>query len=589
MNKFLCLFAFAFLFSQNIFSQTINLEDEEPTWQTVLSGNPISRPLKTTYGFVVVTDGHQIVACSDSGTLLWQQRVKGFPTPHYTVARGDFLYVVTSENKLNLINPSGVTLWSEYVPFDEIIVEPTAGKDGRMYVQGKSEIACYSLSGILKWTLDVGEMDEKPLFTMNDGSVVALMKKNENGKSTGIRLSPFGEKIEEITFGGKIEATAECDEGLFIVFSDGSVGLCKIRDNNAKSAWLLLSNETGLPSISSQNIAIRAIGNTVILATKNGAQTKIVGFDAKTHKITSTFDIPEVQVSSSGFFETDGESVTIADNAKAASYTLSGEYIWAVQLPSAKSWQFAFLLDDGQLAFTTNSWVAKSFRVFQKPRDKKTSAQNTKKQKQSVYEDFFQSPQSINGYSVKALDKNDYAKLAKTLSEGNYSTLEKEWIPIIKKEASDMADFYASGNGSASRDLTSKFRSDIVYQQQICNLMALFGSSIFSDEIALLLHTVTDSQMLVFLLKTVEKIGYDEDGALLREIEFIESRRALKDDTVLLKSCADAAYSVCRVMGRPALYARGKAILAYMLNPQYDKKIREYARQKLKDIIALGI
>ena len=152
-----------------------------------------------------------------------------------------------------------------------------------------------------------------------------------------------------------------------------------------------------------------------------------------------------------------------------------------------------------------------------------------------------------------------------------------------------MADFYASGNGSASRDLTSKFRSDIVYQQQICNLMALFGSSIFSDEIALLLHTVTDSQMLVFLLKTVEKIGYDEDGALLREIEFIESRRALKDDTVLLKSCADAAYSVCRVMGRPALYARGKAILAYMLNPQYDKKIREYARQKLKDIIALGI
>ena len=211
-----------------------------------------------------------------------------------------------------------------------------------------------------------------------------------------------------------------------------------------------------------------------------------------------------------------------------------------------------------------------------------------KKNRSSAYSSFFSETQEVEGYSVRALSKSDFEELSKRLIEGEYNALEQKWIPVIKHEAAEMAEFYASGD-KTSRDPRSKFRSDIVYQQQLCTLMALFGSNIFAPELASLMHNVDDKQMLSFLLRTVEKIGYDEDGSLLEEIEFIETRRALPEDSALLKACADAAYSVCRVMGRPALYARGKAVLGKMLYPQYDKKIREYARRRLEDIIKLGI
>ena len=590
-NVYLHIFVFFLisLFVLPAFSDGIDLENEEPTWQTVLSGNPVSCPLRTTYGFAAVTDGHQIVACSNNGTVLWQQRVRGFPTPYFSVARGDFLYVVTSENKLNLINPSGMTLWSEYVPFDEIIAPPTAGADGRMFVQGKTEIACYALNGKLKWTLDAGEMDSIPLFTLNDGSIVAFLKKNDDGKTTGIRISPFGEKIEEITFGGKIAKAYECSEGLFLAFTDGSVGLCKIEDNTAKSAWLLVSSETGFSALSPENTELCASENTVVVAIKKGSGSEITVFNAKNHEITAQFAIHETSFDAAGFFTTDGENITLAGNSKAASYSLSGDFLWSVTLPNAKGWEYAFFLDDGQITFSTKNWVVKSYRVFQHTKEKSAKTDNNKKEKPQIYQSFFSETKNIDGYSVRALEKSDYEELVKKLNEGEYSSLEQKWIQVLKHEAKEMAEFYESGDDSASRDVRSKFRSDIVYQQELCSLMALFGSSIFAEEIARLLHSVTDKQMLVFLLNAVGKIGYDEDGSLLREIEFVETRRALPSDSVLLKACADAAYSVCRVMGRPALYARGKAILAYMLYPQYDKKIREYARRRLQDIIKLGI
>ncbi|HAC31900.1 MAG TPA: hypothetical protein DCF70_04675, partial [Treponema sp.] len=51
----------------------------------------------------------------------------------------------------------------------------------------------------------------------------------------------------------------------------------------------------------------------------------------------------------------------------------------------------------------------------------------------------------------------------------------------------------------------------------------------------------------------------------------------------------DATYSIVQFMGRPALYRQGKNILSHFLYPQYDKAIRDYAAQTLKNIIKLEL
>ena len=585
MKFFSILAIIVFLFIQfPCRSQQFDLTKEEPSWQTVISGSPVAQPLKTTYGFVVITDGHQITACSDEGVVLWQQSIKGFPTPYNTVARGDFLYVVTSENKLNLINPSGKTLWSEYMPFDEIIAPPVAGADGRMFVQGKSQIACYGLNGKMKWISDVGEMECTQLFTLNDGSVLALLQKTDGGNSVGIRLSPFGEKIEEMTFGGKIAKAVECEQGLFMAFEDGSAGLCKVKDNIGKSGWFISATEAGFGRISANTIFLSSVDSLVCASVVRGGNAEIILFDTDKLEIQNRFDVSSTPTDT-GFFEMDRENIYIAGKS-VSSYSLSGEISWEAKIPSSNEWEYIFYMDSGHLSFTArNNWVIKGFRVFQAPRN----ASRAKPKEQTInYDAFLTEKKDISGYSVKALDTADYNKIMKKLQDGDYSDIESKWIPIIKNEAKDMAEYYIS-HDELRHDNTSVFKSDIVYQKQLCNLMAAFGSSIFNKELILLLHNVTDKQMLNYLLQTVAVLGYDEDGSILREIEFVATKRALPDDFSLLTSCADATYSICRVMGRPALYSRGKKVLAYMLYPQYTKKIREYSRKKLEDIIKLGI
>ena len=59
-------------------------------------------------------------------------------------------------------------------------------------------------------------------------------------------------------------------------------------------------------------------------------------------------------------------------------------------------------------------------------------------------------------------------------------------------------------------------------------------------------------------------------------------------ETWLLQTLCDTVFSICRFMGRPAFYRHGKDILARLLYPQYNPKVRAYAGQTLQKIAALG-
>ena len=137
-----------------------NLQAQTPSWQAVIGGEAVSPCIETSYGVALLSDGRLLSACTSAGTVIWQRSIKGRPSP-YLSAFGDFLYVVTDRTHLNLVNPSGMTLWTAIAPF-EITDFPLVGRDGRVFVKGKKGIACYGLNGTRKWQVETDELGSLP-------------------------------------------------------------------------------------------------------------------------------------------------------------------------------------------------------------------------------------------------------------------------------------------------------------------------------------------------------------------------------------------------------------------------------------------
>ena len=138
LRSFLIVFLVLFV-TNNLFCATedTNLSKSKialsdfPSWYTVLGGQAVAKPVKTSYGFAVVSDGRLLTACSEKGDILWQKGLKQKSSPYFISGYSDTLYLVSQSGILTMFNPTGMLLWEyklkEY-PVENLIL----GKDGRL-------------------------------------------------------------------------------------------------------------------------------------------------------------------------------------------------------------------------------------------------------------------------------------------------------------------------------------------------------------------------------------------------------------------------------------------------------------------------
>ena len=118
-------------------------ETGQNTWQAVLGGEAVSAPKRTSYGFVAVSEGRILTACTGSGTVIWRRRLQDMPSKWFSVTDQNFVYAVSSAGKkLSLYSPDGILLW-QTVPKESIVSDPLQGRDGRVFVAGKNSVSCY--------------------------------------------------------------------------------------------------------------------------------------------------------------------------------------------------------------------------------------------------------------------------------------------------------------------------------------------------------------------------------------------------------------------------------------------------------------
>ena len=557
--------------------RSIDLTKREPEWYTVIGGNAVSPCIETSYGVALLSDGRLLSACTNAGNVIWQRSIRGRPSKFITPF-GDFLFVVTDNSRLNLVNPSGMTLWTSVCPF-QITDFPLLGRDGRVFVRGKKGLACYGLDGKRKWKETTADLGDFPLGQLDDGSILVFLKNPKNGCTVANRYSPFGEKLEDITFSGIVSSVENCEKGVLVSLKNGSIGLvAKTDDGTADSKWVNGTGNTNgafkiCYSPASENTAFFfQIGNkteAVIVKTENGELQNRFQVGAIASK-----DFRLARATNDGFF--------ITGIYSACEFTENGTILFTAKLPPAKNWSEIFYTRENYLILCQKDWTMKSYLLSGTP----STTKKIEKDEEISYVSTVKFDQTALDLGIRPLTTEKMAEISKKFETGDYGKDEAEFLPLLKTEAEN----YLKENATQAipGQQSSKFFSEnALYTQNLLYLMSKTGTREFSVMFARLLSSEIDRNQILSVINFAAKIGYDEKGMILAAIEKLLMGKNSPTDSTILKAICDTTYEICRFMGRPALNKRGKGIITYMMMPQYDKNIQDYARKTLTKLIDL--
>ncbi len=575
----LCLFSFP-LFC--IFPAT-------PSWQLVAGGDSVATPVITDYGFATLLDGRTMAAISSNGSLLWLSSVPGGkPLPFIGKGEGGFLITVGGKNKVSLFNPSGLCLWTREAS-SQVISAPIQGDDGRIFVQCNDKIDCFGTNGTLKWTIETSAAANIPLLQLEDGSILHIQSKTIGGCSTALRVSPFGKILEEITFTGKIANAKQTDFGVLIIFTDGSIGCCSSTEDGAVSKWVVTSDVLNISSSSS--LVVEKGNSLAVVLSPSGSGTSVIFLNMDNGEIVSRQNSP-IDSTNLTFSALDADSVMLCDTKKAAGCSVHESSLWQFEIPSSKKWSYVLCLKNGYLVvLEKNSWVISAYRVTQKVGEQRKLKNSIAKK--NIYKPFIDMAAKKAGLNNqtstlfgKVVSDDMILQMEQHLLAGNYADHEDTWVAALSLECMQITNRFM--NQSSTQTLNfSQVDEDMVHYQKVLHLIGYLGSSIHNRTLASIIQKETDISLLIAALQTSSQVAYDPDNIILDSLEHLTRRQNIVSNQRVAQELCNAIYEICRFMGKPALFTKGRQLLSYLLNNSTDSKTKIYASLAMEKIIAL--
>ena len=558
--------------------RTYDLTKQEPNWQAVIGGEAVSPCVATSYGVALLSDGRLLSACTGSGTVIWQMSIKGRPSP-YISSFGDFLYVVSDGTKINLMNPSGKTLWTSNTQF-QITNSPVVGIDGRVFVQGKKQIACYGLDGKRKWKADPPELGNFPICQLEDGSILVFLKALKNNQSVAAHYSAFGKWLEDITFSGIVSSVESCENGVLISLKNGSIGLVtSLPDGTAASKWV---NGSGNSGGAFKICYSKTSGNTAFFF-QNGSKTEAIIVKTESGEIKNRFQVGQIASSDFKIARSTQSGFFISGSYSACEFLESGTILYAALLPPPTKWNAIFYTDKNYIILAMKDWTMKGFLMNDVP---KVSKKTPSKAQKISYIKSIEYDSTAMELGIRPLTNQKMAEISQAFKNGDYGEKEKEYLELLKTEAENYIKSYSTESHFGT-DEVNFFAENAVFTQNLLYLMSKTGTREFSLFYARLLSTELDKSQLLSVISFAGQLGYDEDGYMLAALENLVLNKIRPNETTLLKAVCDTTYQICLFMGRPALNRRGKNILTHLFFPSYDQNVQVYARKSLEKMINL--
>lgn len=559
-------------------SRTITLT--QPSFTQVLGGDVLSKLERTENGFIAITEGRLITSFTENGFVLWQKGTKGRPSNFITVCQEDLFYSITDNSKLNMHNPNGLILWSVDTGI-KIMEKPLCGKDGRVFIKGQNTILCYGTKGICRWKLEIQDsLDDIPLLELNDGSLLIFLKtKTSKGESKSIRISPFGKILEEISFTGQVSLASSFNHGVFLCFTDGNSGLCSVEKGSAMSKWTLnASNKNTIkPTTIIENTTFP---NEILIF--SSSTNEVISIDEINGKILNKYKLPEAIGNNILRSETTSQGIVLITKEKAICLQKDGTVLWNIDLSKTSNWSQCVATDSGNLIFTTNDWTIKGIEIW---KNQKKLQSSYKKFEIKSYSDFY----SFNNViPPENITNEQYLKILNGYKKGYFGEKEEEWLPFIESQISKMQEDWLTTSSSYYIGKPF-FQTNIPRNEMVLKLAQSSGSIIYQKKISTMLKNIKDPSVLFFLVEAAGECGFDPNLDMLNAIDqLVEKSIQINDENFQINIC-DAAYKICRYMGRSSFIEKGQKIITKLTYPQYSYKTRNYAMQTLKKILDLKL
>lgn len=581
MQIILSLFCLASPFFAQTVVRNVPFTLDNATWISAMNGRATSAPVETSYGISVLSSGRLIFSCTSDGAPVVQHSTGRRDNSFLTVLRNDFFMTVTDSMSINFINPSGVLLWSRNVGF-EVTRKPLQGRDGRIFVVGSENISCYGLNGARKWELSTEEISRLPVCQMNDGSLLVFLERKEKGRTVGLRVSPFGERMEEIIFVGNVLAAESCDDGALLVIDNGNIALSSVVDNVTVTAWATRSGATSSPTVYMMS------GNrAAVIFGSRGASVHILSLESG--EILNTLSYPSINASAllivQEAFSNSRNTLVLADSRSAASVAFDGTQVWSATLPDKSSgeipWEQIAYTKTNCLVFFTTNWAIVAFKTEQDVGSHRISKSEV--YRRSDYSNYYAAAPKFMLLSFET-------KVSSALTDGSVKhTLLQE--DIGEKEIAlnslimSAADTYRDTLSTISvYPKPSAFMLDITGTCVFLQLLPFFETDDVPKKIGDLLMSDDQSISAVrVLLEDISQFPYDPEKYLLGAIESLMTRVSAKDELTYLLIC-DALFSLCRFMGEPYVDAGAKDMIANMVGLRYSEQVRNRARDALTSI-----
>lgn len=595
-NIFVLLLILIFINPAKLFCQTAEkLTNLNTSWTTVLTGTPVSAPVSTNYGFCVATDAKSVSAFSQKGTLIWEKTIKKSKNISITCLYDDFLLISDFQNQtITLLNPTGLQIWSLSV--ENSFWQVLSGKDGRFFIIQKDNINCYGINGIQKWNIKTEHSVKQSLLpkALPDGSFVVFLEEVD-GKTQGIRLSPYGTKIEEITFAGNISKTFSGEYGIFLLFNDNTTGLFSLENGFAKNKWAVKTDLSMQTFYLETDLSEQT--DFLVQFQKNQNKTLVINFISQINgKIQKKIETKLINPDKTDMIKIQNQNILVSDNLSTIVFSPQGKLIYNAQNPQNKKILYKLFTSSNYLIFFYNDWSIDSYHLFSKQKltsqnsvSSKNQSSNNQKNNSIPYDSFLDitDNQFDVQFSQSFSDEITDSHRIKKLTNGNYAEDEQIWLSQIISIVNQYKKVQSQSNFGTRTDPTI-FQNDTKGFKSILTQLLLFSNTETQNLAADILNKETNKSFIMTILFGICKNGYDPDLKLLQALEKL-SQRVNSKDTILINLICDSVYSICLFQGRPAYNSKGKQILKNFMYPQYSSTNRDYARNTLKKILELGL
>ncbi len=544
----LLLFLSVFVFSKNVFAQEM-----EAFWTLVFAGKNITPPVYSN-GRIYTAGADKALNCiTTKGTFLWRRNTKNYPTSFISTSHDGVVYLVTEGNNIEAYSSQGMPIWN-YKCEEELLFPVHVSNDGYLLITFKKKLLCLTRQGKLKWELELPETPLKAPFEVSQNNVILILQ-----DASFLRLSMFGKVLEQLSLKKNINLIHTAPKGFILSCDDASISYYQIA-SPSKILWQTNEKNNCLSFCYKADhlLCVFPNGDVQLKNINDGSVLWQLNLGVKLDSQTNC--------------SSNGNEFNITDKGFGASLTDKGKLKWKRSIPES---DFSPIITENGLLIGIKKEILNAYRVETKllrQNEKRVdsakvyTSDETIKKEREIFEDRA-SMLYLLGFSTFDFFNN----IQDDINAGNVGGKEGFYaqmlIGVIQNDAKGAyfpVEFSSFERGRAAA------------------LLGQLGLYQYRDVLLSQINMTMDAELALGILKGLSALAYDPDGKTIEGINFILNRFSASN-VEIVKGVADAFFALAKFGDEVTAKRAVKNIFAIM-NTAYPAVIREYVRERIKDI-----